>query len=175
MHSIGYACPCPESRSLRALTSDALSDSATRARVSSTFDATLWPVHAHVSAPPDWRGVQPKPLDAETVSGVQRAFDEAVRDRCRPVPVFGFAHVPCGSGVVLAVNVYPYLGGQPVAVRVRGDEGDGYGDPAWTFPLRYAVAHRRFLFGQYRRRVGKRASSSTAIMSCRRAATEIRR
>jgi predicted HTH transcriptional regulator len=54
-----------------------------------------------------------QPMTPVAAAALQREFDEAVRDRCRPLPVIDFASVPApdAAGVVLAVNVSPYFGG----------------------------------------------------------------
>ncbi len=75
------------------------------------------------------------PMADSDVKATAVAIEEAVRDRCSPMPVFSIARIAKDNGTVLAVNVTAYPG-QPVGVSVRGDKGDGYGDPAWTFPVR---------------------------------------
>ncbi|HVW25070.1 MAG TPA: ATP-binding protein [Polyangiaceae bacterium] len=75
------------------------------------------------------------PLDEREAAKTERDVTEAVRDRCNPRPVIACASIPYGSGVVLAVNVWPFIG-QAVGVRVRADRGDGYGGNAYVFPLR---------------------------------------
>jgi hypothetical protein len=49
-------------------------------------------------------------LTASEASNVQRAFEEAVRDRCRPAPMVSVDHIQLDAGVVIAVNVEPFLG-----------------------------------------------------------------
>lgn len=80
--------------------------------------------------------------DGETKRTI-RAIEEATRDRCSPSPVVSMERIPYGSGYVIAVNVSPFPS-QAVGVWVRGDKGDGYGDPAWTFPVRVGTQTKFF-------------------------------
>lgn len=61
------------------------------------------------------------PLTLEQAKETERIYDEAVRDRCSPAPVFSFAEVPKDGGFVVAVNVWPFPG-QIVGVRIKKDE-----------------------------------------------------
>jgi schlafen family protein len=79
------------------------------------------------------------PLDDAKVSEAQKAASESVRDRCSPRPLVDFARIPRGSGVILAVNVWPYIG-QVVGVAVKCSKAnEGYGGNAFVFPMRTGV------------------------------------
>jgi hypothetical protein len=62
-----------------------------------------------------------KPLDQKTASDAQRAIDQAVRDRCAPVPLFDVTPIEKDGGFVLAVNVWPFPG-QVVGVELKKGE-----------------------------------------------------
>lgn len=83
------------------------------------------------------------PLDDDEARFTIRAIEEAVRDRCSPSPVVVTTKIPKDSGYIVAVNVSPFPG-QPIGVRVKGDKNDGYGDPAWTFPVRVGTQTKYF-------------------------------
>jgi hypothetical protein len=79
------------------------------------------------------------PLTETSASAIQAAFSQAVRDRCSPRPLIDFVRVAIPGGVVLAVNVWPYIG-QVVGVRVKCDKSaEGFGDDAYVFPMRVGV------------------------------------
>jgi hypothetical protein len=73
------------------------------------------------------------PLSQEVCDQTVRAYEEAVRDRCRPAPVFTCQRVPKDGGFLVAVNVQPTLS-PLVSVRTKCD--DGYAGDAWCFPMR---------------------------------------
>jgi hypothetical protein len=80
-----------------------------------------------------------KPLTEQTVTAIQAAFSQAVRDRCSPHPLFDFARFPLDGGVVLAVNVWPYIG-QVVGVAVKNEKRqDGFGEDSYAFPIRVGI------------------------------------
>jgi hypothetical protein len=59
-----------------------------------------------------------EPLSIRDASNVQRTYDESIRDRCSPLPLFDIAAVPQGTGCIVAVNVWPFPG-QPVGVKFK--------------------------------------------------------
>lgn len=65
--------------------------------------------------------VRYEPLAVADARSTIHLFDEAVRDRCSPAPLFGFQEIRKDGGVVIAVNVWPFPG-QIVGVRLRKDE-----------------------------------------------------
>jgi Putative DNA-binding domain len=76
------------------------------------------------------------PLTAQEAKGVQDAVSAAVGNRLSPKPIVDFAQLPVDAGVVLAVNVSPYIG-QAIGVRVIADKAkEGFGDDAYVFPVR---------------------------------------
>jgi hypothetical protein len=83
-----------------------------------------------------------KPCDESTAKRVAREYEEAVRDRCRPSPQVSCGLVAHGEGSLVFVHVLPHP--FPVAVQVRGDKTDGYGDPAWVFFSRVASQTQPF-------------------------------
>lgn len=80
------------------------------------------------------RGVLGKyfPMTEADTKELKDAYGEAVKERCSPAPLLDANPIQKDGGFVLAVNVWPFPG-QPVAVMLRGDKTDGYGDPAWVF------------------------------------------
>lgn len=62
-----------------------------------------------------------KPLDTKAASAAQRAIDQAVRDRCAPVPLFDPVWIETDGGIILAVNVWPFPG-QVVGVELKKGE-----------------------------------------------------
>lgn len=76
------------------------------------------------------------PMTLPEAAQAQADYDRAVRDRCYPRPLYGFEKIPFKQRVLLAVNVWPYPG-QVIGVKVAGDKAnEGYGGPAYVFPLR---------------------------------------
>src|SRR6266545_5508801 len=47
------------------------------------------------------------PMSAVVAERVETCFSEAVRDRCRPEPIFHADRIPYGAGYVVAVNIEP--------------------------------------------------------------------
>ncbi len=60
-----------------------------------------------------------------------RAYEEAVRDRCSPVPALACEVIEEDGVCVLAVDVRPST--SPIACRAKGDKADGWGDRCWVF------------------------------------------
>jgi hypothetical protein len=79
-------------------------------------------------------GVRWVPMAAADAKQLEGAFNTAVAQRCRPAPVVDLERITVQGGVVLVVNVLPSMA--LVGVKITGDKADGYGDPAWVFPLR---------------------------------------
>lgn len=78
------------------------------------------------------------PIDATRANEIATFFERAIRDRCRPLPTIEAKQIPYESEFVVVVNIWPTLAA-PVGVKIRGDKGDGFGDPAWVFPFRTAT------------------------------------
>jgi hypothetical protein len=75
-------------------------------------------------------------MDEAEVAATGEHFHKAVRDRCRPSPVFDIVRFKRDARFVLAVNVWPSLAA-PVAVQVHAiKEREGFGGEAWVFPIR---------------------------------------
>jgi predicted HTH transcriptional regulator len=62
-----------------------------------------------------------KPLSDTEASTAHRSYDQAIRDRCRPLPTYSIEHLRHDGGTVVAVNVEPYLGAL-VGVEVKNGE-----------------------------------------------------
>lgn len=80
------------------------------------------------------------PLTDDQAKKCEREVDQAVRDRCRPGPLFGIQRVSVTGGCVVVVNVFPFLG-QLVGVRLLRDEvtcgsGGKKIDDVFWFPIR---------------------------------------
>jgi len=58
-----------------------------------------------------------RPMSVAESSRAQRLYEESIRDRCFPRPLFSVAAIEKDDGIVLALNVWPYPG-QLVGVRV---------------------------------------------------------
>jgi hypothetical protein len=82
------------------------------------------------------------PMTDAVASTIERLVEESVRDRCRPAPSVAFERFAYDAGVVLAVHVAPFP--SVVAVRVKGDKDDGYGDAAWVFFSRVTSQCKEF-------------------------------
>jgi hypothetical protein len=77
-----------------------------------------------------------KPMHKADCNDLKNAISKAVGARCRPSPRIDLVPLEKDAGHVLAVNVWPQLGG-PVGVRVDADKSKGgYGGGAWIFPVR---------------------------------------
>lgn len=65
------------------------------------------------------------------------AYEQSVRDRCRPAPLFSSERIDQYGKIVIAVNVEPTVT-QPTAVRVTKDaiSDEKYSGEAWCFPIR---------------------------------------
>lgn len=84
-----------------------------------------------------------EPMSSTEAGSVVAAYDHSIRDRCFPSPAWSPARITHDSGIIVAINVQPFPG-QVVGVKVRSDVEDGYGDPAYVFPVR-AGTQTRFL------------------------------
>jgi hypothetical protein len=87
---------------------------------------------------PENRGVlqAPVPMTRPEAAAVQNAFSKEVTSRCHPKPLIDFGLYIVGTGVVLTVVVFPYVG-QAVGIKVAADSSKGgYGGDAYAFPLR---------------------------------------
>jgi hypothetical protein len=81
------------------------------------------------------------PLQADYATRIEKEFDEAVRDYCRPSPTVHIRTIPVPAEdgkVIVVVNVEPFVD-QPVAARYS-TEGH-----AWRFPHRVG-RHTEYLF-----------------------------
>lgn len=61
------------------------------------------------------------PIASIDASKSQRVYEEAVRDRCSPPPLFNVELIERDSGIIMAVNVWPFPG-QLVGVRLLNGE-----------------------------------------------------
>ena len=77
------------------------------------------------------------PIPETDAHDIKAAFEIAVKNRCKPVPVFSCEVMqnPPNSGYVVAVNVDPFPT-QLIGVRLMGDKTDGFGGDAHVFPIR---------------------------------------
>tara|TARA_R110002096_G_scaffold350395_4_gene543626 strand:- start:3577 stop:4368 length:792 start_codon:yes stop_codon:yes gene_type:complete len=74
---------------------------------------------------------------------IKEAFEDATKRRCYPKPLIDPVILPRDGGFVVAVNVWPFPG-HFVGVEILGDATDGYGDPAYVFPVRVGT-HCQYL------------------------------
>lgn len=81
-----------------------------------------------------------KPLEPAGAKRCMRAVEEAVRDRCRPAPVFSVEQIAIKDGYLIAINVWP-MPGMLAGVRVKNSElacgpQSKQPDDVFLFPLR---------------------------------------
>jgi len=82
--------------------------------------------------------------DAQTT---KRDYEEAIRDRCGPAPIFDIAFLVHDSGVIVAVNVWP-MPGQPVGVELLKKDLADYErefEGTYFYPLRVGSQTRAIL------------------------------
>lgn len=73
------------------------------------------------------------PLDLKTAKSVARTYEVAIRDRCKPAPLFTVKDIAVDGGAVIVVNVWPFPK-QVVGVSLSKTETSIEG--AYYFPLR---------------------------------------
>jgi hypothetical protein len=84
-----------------------------------------------------------KPLTEDAAKATARAFEEAVRDRCRPPPPpFSPRLIAHDGGFLVAVDVLPSAA--VIAVKVKGSAADGYGEDAWVYFTRTTSHTKEF-------------------------------
>jgi hypothetical protein len=93
------------------------------------------------------------PLIPEDCRKAQRTYELAVRDRCRPAPVFTLLDPEVDGGRILVVNVWPFPG-QLVGVRLKNGEarcGPNAKEPegVYYFPLRIGTDTKPILPEQF--------------------------
>lgn len=76
-----------------------------------------------------------EPMSETDALVLRNQFDEAVRDRCRPVPIADARIIQKDAGYVVAVSVWPFPG-QVVGVKIRSDPAEGRQHDTWYFPMR---------------------------------------
>jgi hypothetical protein len=81
-----------------------------------------------------------RPFNSEDGLKTQRVVEQAVRDRCRPAPIFEVVHIPREAGVVIAVNIWPFPG-QPVGVEIKSRDSstrdrERTSEGLFLFPIR---------------------------------------
>jgi len=81
-----------------------------------------------------------RPLAPDAAKQCARAVEEAVRDRCRPGPLYSIEQLVVEQGLVVAINVWP-MPGQLVGVRIKKSElmcGPNKAQPedVFLFPVR---------------------------------------
>jgi hypothetical protein len=76
-------------------------------------------------------------IDQVLATDIIKVFEEQVRDRCRPTPIFNvrtIAHPGTAKVViVIAVETSPYA---PIGVALRQENGGHLVDKGWAFPYR---------------------------------------
>jgi Putative DNA-binding domain len=58
------------------------------------------------------------PLSAADAQAAKRDYEESVRDRCSPAPIFDVSFFTMDGGILVAINVWP-IPGQPVGVELK--------------------------------------------------------
>lgn len=80
--------------------------------------------------------IQYKPLSSADAINIRQAFEEAIRDRCTPIPRVLPVQIPHLTGEVLAINVWPFPG-QIVGVCREGNKR--VASNGFVFPIRTAT------------------------------------
>lgn len=80
--------------------------------------------------------IQYKPLTSSDARSIRQAFEEAIRDRCTPLPRVVPTQIPYLTGEVLAINVWPFPG-QMVGVCREGNKK--VASNGFVFPVRTAT------------------------------------
>jgi hypothetical protein len=87
------------------------------------------------------------PLVDGDAQAAKRDYEEAIRDRCRPAPIFDVAFIARDAGVIVAVNVWP-MPGQPVGVELLKKDLADYErefEGTYFYPLRVGSQTRSIL------------------------------
>jgi hypothetical protein len=77
-----------------------------------------------------------RPLCASDAVAVRQSFEEAIRDRCTPLPRVTFSQITYDPGEILAINVWPFPG---QAVGVCRDGNKKVASNGFVFPIRTAT------------------------------------
>ena len=88
-----------------------------------------------------------EPLTSSDANAAKRSYEQSVRDRCSPAPIFDVSFISSGEGTIVAVNVWP-MPGQPVGVELlrvdlRAYEREAHG--TYFFPVRIGSHTRAIL------------------------------
>lgn len=84
------------------------------------------------------------PLSLGDASATQKAFEEGVRDRCRPAPVLTVVPLDVGAGKVVAINIWPFVG-QPVGVELKQPDLVRQLQGVFFYPVRVGAQTRPIL------------------------------
>lgn len=84
------------------------------------------------------------PHSKEDASATQRAYEESVRDRCRPAPIFTVAQIDRDGGKIVAVNIWPSVG-QPVGVELKQSDLAKQLQGVFFYPARVGAHTRAIL------------------------------
>jgi hypothetical protein len=105
-------------------------------------------------------------IDGELAARVIKAFEEQVKDRCRPTPVFSIRSIALPDEskvvVVVAVEASPIA---PIGVCLRQESGGHLVDRAWMFPYRVGSLTEYLIpdqFGVYESMSARRAAAFLA-------------
>lgn len=102
-------------------------------------------------------------VDKQRATKITKAFEESVKNRCRPTPVFNVQSIdlPNTTNVVVgvAVEASPIA---PVGVLLRQDRGGALIDEGWAFPYRVGSLTKYLQpdqFGAYESMSARRAAA----------------
>lgn len=87
------------------------------------------------------------PLSSAEAAETLAHCDQAIKERCDPVPLWSHAVIAHATGSALAINIEPYAGGI-VAVRVSANKAKGMGGDAYVFPMRVGTHTQHLTAGQ---------------------------
>jgi hypothetical protein len=106
------------------------------------------------------------PLSVDEASRFQRCFEEGIRDRCRPAPIFSVESIERDGGRILAVNVWPFVG-QPVGVQLKKADLVRQLEDVFVYPIRVGAHTRAILPEQMHMFVDARfRRMAIALRSC---------
>jgi len=120
-------------------------------------------------------GAQPKgdrletylPLADGDAQKAKREYEEAIRDRCGPAPIFDVAFIGRDAGVIVAVNVWP-MPGQPVGVELLKKDLADYErevEGTYFYPLRVGSQTRAILPEQMPMFIDAKSRKTAVLLS----------
>jgi len=107
------------------------------------------------------------PLTTEEAQAAKTDYDEAVRDRCSPAPMFDVSFLGLDGGNIVAVNVWP-MPGQPVGVELKPTDLKEYereSKGVYFYPVRVGSHTRAILPEQLPMFIDAKARKAAIVLS----------